>query len=101
MYKHDDEKCERELINYETVNVLEPDESEEFANKTFQNPSQFDKSDEKFQCDWCDLISERKSIMEKHQELSKIWCSLCSDSWGCEDNLRSHIEMEHQHQYRH
>ena len=99
MYKHDDEKCERELINYETVNVLEPDKSEEFANKTFQNPSQFDKSDEKFQCDWCDLISERKSIMEKHQELRKIWCSLCSDSWGCGDNLRRHIEMEHQHQH--
>ena len=68
---------------HETVNVYEPDESEDCANRTFQNPSQFDKisSDENFQCDWCDLISERKRIMEKHKELNKIWCSLCSDSW--------------------
>ena len=53
MYKHDDEKCERELINYETVNVLEPDEGEEFANKTFHNPSQFDKSDEQAGAELC------------------------------------------------
>ena len=84
MYKHDDEKCERELVNDEdeTVNVFEPDECEEFSNKTFQNPSQFDKilSDEKFQYDWCDFISERKGNLKKHQEKSRIWCCFCSDS---------------------
>jgi hypothetical protein len=68
MYKHDDE----------------PDESEDCSNRTFHNPSQFDQisSDEKFQCDWCDFVSERKSNLEKHQESSKICCSVCSDRMG-------------------
>ena len=81
MYKHDDE----------------PDETEECGNKTFQNPSQFEQniSDEKFQCDWCDFNSERKSDLDKHQELSKAWCTVCSESWGCEDNLKSHLEISH------
>ena len=93
MYKHDDDKCDKELVN-------ERNESEDCGNRTFQKPSQIDKilSDETFQCDWCDFISERKSNLEKHQEISKIWCSFCSDSWGCEDNLNIHMEMEHQQQ---
>ena len=65
MYKHDDN---------------EPDESEECRNRTFQNPSQFgqNSSDEKFQCDWCDFLSVKESDLEKHQELSKVWCTVCS-----------------------
>ena len=111
MYKHGDDKCDnidvsdnidQEIVNDvdATVNVLEPDESENCANRTFQNPSQFDKnsSDDMFQCDWCDFVSERKGNLEKHQEISKIWCPFCSDSWGCEYNLKTHIEIEHQKQ---
>ena len=85
MYKHNDDK---------------PDESEECGNRTFQNPSQFEQnsSDEKFQCNWCDFLSEKKSDLEKHQELSKVWCTVCSENWGCEDNLKSHLEISHQKQ---
>ena len=88
MYKQYADKCENvdvsdnidnELVNDvdETVNGLDPDESEDCTNRTFQNTSQFDKitSDEMFQYDWCDFVSENKSNLEKNQELSKICCS--------------------------
>ena len=103
--------CERKYCMYKHGNVIveetkkddEPSDSvileetenlnNETINKTFDNPSQNDQSNETFQCDFCIFSAVTNINLKKHQEAN--CCSICHTSQGCEANLRDHIKYDH------
>ena len=80
--------------NVETADqseILDVDEEDvtndekEISNRTFNNPSQGDKSDnsdELFRCEICDFASAMKDTIENHKELLHSWCKQCDASFS-------------------
>ena len=73
------------------------DHEREISNRTFNNPSQIDKSssDEVFRCEICDFASAMTEIIDNHKELIHNWCIQCDTSFSSQKKLKTHIKNLH------
>ena len=92
-------KCEDIMvIHRKSVVVDEEDErnyhENEISNRTFNNPSQIDKSscDEVFRCEICDFASAMTDIIDNQKELIQNWCIQCDTSFSSQKKLKTHIK---------
>ena len=106
MFRHGvvEEVTEKNIETADQSEILDVDDEEETnvenesSNKTFNNPSQADKSDksdELFRCEICDFASVMKSTIENHKELLHNLCTKCGSSFTSQKKLKSHIKNYH------
>ena len=106
MFRHTvvEEVTEKNVETAGQSDILDVDEEDEtndeqeMSNRSFDNPSQTeksDKTDELFRCDICDFASAMKNIIENHKELLHNVCTKCNSSFASQKKLKSHIKNSH------
>ena len=103
MFRHEDveEVLEENVKNLDQSELLNVDEEDatiddtEFSNKTFNNPSQVDKGDGLFRCEFCDFASAMKDIIVNHKELLHNFCTECDETFTSQKKLKTHLKNHH------
>ena len=109
MFKHENKEdtqgkggLNEDVLTADDIDIIDVDEVDEadvqeneMSDRTFVNPSQFDKSDDMFKCEICDFASARQKIIEDHKELFHNWCPRCYSSFDSQRKLKSHVKNDH------
>ena len=101
MFRHEviEEVIEKNNMAADQSDILEVNEDDEndIPNRTFDNPSQADKSssDNLFRCEICDFASSMQDIIESHKELIHNTCTKCDSSFTTQKKLKNHIKNIH------
>ena len=95
---------ENEISNrtFNNPSQIDKSSSDEISNKTFLNPSQVEveavASDTIFKCEKCGFEAGTKVILGNHKESRQNWCYLCYSSYKNKDKLKNHITELHSDQ---
>ena len=71
-------------------------------NRTFENPSQSDHSDDiddETKCDLCDFNTDVKAKLTKHKENIHNWCCLCDNMFESRMKIKNHKYVVHSVKY--